>query len=242
MLARPPEPTKRHDFHRVETRVADGRAESLIVLCSLRQGGPVPTPLSYAPAEPAGSLGHLLDLYLPESAEPAPAVLWSRGSGWMRDNGRERADELAAHLVPLGFAVAGVSIRSSSQATFPAQLHDIKSAIRWLRAHAEEYRLDPRRFGIAGDSSGGWTAAMAGLTGGEGGAEGDVGVSGLSSAVQAVVCFYPPTDFLEMDAHMPDGCTAFNRMVGTTDCHRDPGSPDLSHMSEGGTNPGCPIG
>lgn len=186
----------------------------------------MPSSLSYAPAQPAGSQGHLLDLYLPTRAEPAPVVLWSRGSAWMQDNGREGAAELAEQLNPLGFAVAGVSIRSSSQATFPAQLHDIKSAIRWLRAHAEEFHLDAGRFGIAGDSSGGWTAAMAGLTGNLPWWEGDVGITGPSSAVQAVVSFYPPTDFLQMDAHMPDDCTQFNRMVGTTGCHRDPGSPE----------------
>lgn len=186
----------------------------------------MPTSLSYAPAQPAGSQGHLLDLYLPASTERAPVVLWSRGSGWMQDNGRERAAELAAHLTPLGFAVAGVSIRSSSQATFPAQLHDIKAAVRWLRTHAEDYHLDPERFGIAGDSSGGWTAAMAGLTGDQPEWEGDVGVTGPSSALQAAVSFYPPTDFSQMDAHMQDGCTEFNRIMRTTGCHHDPGSPE----------------
>lgn len=186
----------------------------------------MPTGLSYAPAQPEGSQGHLLDLYLPASTGPAPVVLWSCGSGWMRDNGRERAGDLAEHLNPLGFAVAGVSIRSSSQATFPAQLHDIKAAIRWLRAHAEQFRLNPGRFGIVGDSSGGWTAAMAGLTGDLPEWEGDVGVSGPSSAVDAVVSFYPPTDFLQMDAHMPHGCAEFNQRGGLTDCHHDPGSPE----------------
>jgi acetyl esterase/lipase len=127
-----------------------------------------------------------------------------------------------------------VSVRSSSQAEFPAQLHDIKGAIRWLRAHAEVYHLDPRRFAIMGDSSGGWTSAMAAVTGDIPRLEGDVGVRGPSSAVQAAVPFYPPTDFSQMDAHMLDNCKVFNDFLGTTDCHSDARSPESRLL-------GCPI-
>jgi acetyl esterase/lipase len=92
-----------------------------------------------------------------------------------------------------------VSIRSSSQVTFPGQVHDIKAAVRWLRANAGTYNLNQHRIGIAGDSSGGWTSAMAALTGDVADLEGDVGTRGVSSAVQAAVAFYPPTNFLLMD-------------------------------------------
>ena len=111
---------------------------------------------------------------------------------------------------PAGFAVAGVAIRSSAHAQFPAQLYDVKAAIRWLRAHAAQYHLDPAHIGIMGDSSGGWTAAMAGVTGGVPELEGDIGLAGPSSRVQAVVAFYPPTDFLQMDAHRVPGGDAHN--------------------------------
>jgi acetyl esterase/lipase len=87
--------------------------------------------LAYAPADPSGNEGHLLDLYLPESDQPTPLVIWSHGSGWLSENGRASADIVAQHLNPAGFAVAGVAIRSSSATRFPGQLHDIKSAIRW---------------------------------------------------------------------------------------------------------------
>jgi acetyl esterase/lipase len=141
-----------------------------------------------------------LDLYLPApSKDPMAVVIWSRGSAWMADNGREGADWLAVKLLPRNFAVVGVSIRSSSQARFPAQLHDIKAAIRWVRANATKYNFDADRIGIVGDSSGGWTSAMAAMTGDLPELEGQVGTAGYSSKVQAAVAFYPPTDFSQMD-------------------------------------------
>jgi acetyl esterase/lipase len=90
---------------------------------------------------------HVLDLYLPQAAHdtPLPLLIWTGGSGWMADNGKDSAGPIAQAFNPRGYAVAGVSIRSSSQVKFPGQLYDIKAAIRWLRAHAREYRLDPRR-------------------------------------------------------------------------------------------------
>jgi acetyl esterase/lipase len=183
--------------------------------------------LAYAPPEPAASQGHLLDLYLPlNSVGPMPVVIWSRGSGWRAENGRAGAEIVAAQLTNHGFAVAGVAIRSSRSAHFPAQLYDIKAAIRWLRAHAEPYQLDPDRFAIMGESSGGWAAAMAGLTSDIAHLEGDVGEQGLSSRVRAVVAFYPPTDFLQMDAHMLGQGVAFNRLLDLTDGHADPRSPE----------------
>ncbi len=191
--------------------------------------------IPYAPPQPETSQGHLLDLYLPEGiSAPAPLVIWSCGSAWMAENGREGASIVAAALVPRGYAVAGVSIRSSASAIFPAQLYDIKAAIRWLRAHAAEYSLDTHHFGIMGDSSGGWTAAMAGVTGGLPQLRGEVGETGPSGRVQAVVTFYPPTDFLQMDAHMIEGGASFNQAVGITGGHADPRSPESLLL-------GCPI-
>ncbi|WP_107307905.1 alpha/beta hydrolase [Streptomyces caniscabiei] len=193
--------------------------------------------LAYAPAQPAGTEGHLLDLYVPKSRKPVPLVISTRGSAWLADNGRRDADKVAAHLNPAGYAVAGVSIRSTSQARFPAQLHDVKAAIRWLRANAERYNLDPGRVAIMGDSSGGWASAMAAVTSGDPATEGDVGVSGPSSAVQAAIPFYPPTDFRQMDAHMPGDCEEFNAIMGTTGCHNDPRSPESRLV--GCTVPDC---
>ncbi|MDV7214335.1 alpha/beta hydrolase [Streptomyces prunicolor] len=194
--------------------------------------------LAYAPAQPSGTQGHLLDLYVPRSDRPLPLVIFTSGSGWLADSGRQGADRVAAQLNPHGYAVAGVAIRSSGQAQFPAQLYDIKGAIRWLRANAKAYHLDPKSFAIMGDSSGGWTTAMAAVTGDIPALEGDVGPQGPSSAVQAAIPFYPPTDFLQMDAHMLDNCSEFNTVFGLTDCHSDARSPESRLL--GCTITACP--
>ena len=183
------------------------------------RGVEVITGIAYAPADPPGSEGHLLDLYLPPRHRGAvPLVIWSQGSGWLAENGRSTAGMVAERFNPAGFAVAGVSVRSSTNARFPAQVLDIHTAIRFLRANARRYGLDPRRIGVMGDSSGGWTATMAGVTG---------------AGVQAVVDLYGPTDFLQMDEHMID-CPFFNAIFGLTDCHNDPLSPESRLV-------GCPI-
>jgi acetyl esterase/lipase len=179
---------------------------------------------------------HVLDLYLPTHARGrVPVVIWSAGSAWLGDNGNQGGEVLAEHFTPHGFAVAAVAVRSSTQATFPAQVHDGKAAVRWLRAHARRYHLDPGRFAAMGNSSGGWLAAMLGVTGRVASLEGDLGPRGWSSRVQAVIDLYGPTDFLQMDEHMlPGGCDIINRISGGTDCHNDPLSPESRLV-------GCPI-
>jgi acetyl esterase/lipase len=194
--------------------------------------GPAPTyaDIAYAPPEPAGSNGHKLDLYIPGGATaPLPVVIWTGGSAWFADTGKNRAGVLAAHLNPAGYAVAGVSIRSSSQVKFPGQLHDIKAAVRWLRANAAKYNFDPNHIAIVGDSSGGWTAAMAAVTGDAPEMEGSVGTTGVSSAVQAAVAFYPPTNFVTMDAWALRKCTPPFPF-----CHDAEDSPESRLV-------GCPI-
>jgi acetyl esterase/lipase len=184
--------------------------------------------IAYAPAG-AGGRGHLLDLYLPagESTGLRPVLIWSSGSAWLSDDGKAGAAEVAAALVPRGWAVAGVSVRSSAQACFPGQVHDIKAAIRWLRANAADHGLDRERFATMGNSSGGWVAAMAALVGAESGMEGELGVAGEPSGVQAAVDLYGPTDFAQMDEHMIDpGFAVFNAAAGTTTGHADARSPE----------------
>jgi acetyl esterase/lipase len=193
---------------------------------ALAQGPPPPlaTPthvdLEYAPAEPAGSNGHKLDLYIPAGANrPLPVVIWTGGSAWMADTGKRTAAGLAVQLNPAGYVVAGVSIRSSSQVKFPGQLHDMKAAVRWLRANAARYNLDAERIAIMGDSSGGWTTAMTAVTGDAPELEGSVGTTGQSSKVRAAVAFYPPTNFLTMDTWALSRCTPPR-------CHDDEPSPE----------------
>jgi acetyl esterase/lipase len=103
--------------------------------------------------------------------------------------------------------VASINYRLSQHAKFPAQIEDCKAAVRWLRAHAADYRLDPDRFAAWGASAGGHLAALLGTAGDI--KAFDVGANlDRSSRVQAVVDYFGPTDFLQMDAHrLPEGMT-----------------------------------
>ena len=184
--------------------------------------------IDYASPEPASSNGHKLDLYIPAgAAQPLPVMIWTAGSAWSADTGKSGAGIVASQLNPAGYVVAGVSIRSSAQVKFPGQLHDIKAAIRWLRTNAARYNLDPDHIAIMGDSSGGWTTAMAAVTGDAPEMEGSVGTTGVSSAVQAAVAFYPPTNFLTMDAWALRKCSP-------QVCHDGENSPESRLV-------GCPI-
>ncbi|HEY7273138.1 MAG TPA: alpha/beta hydrolase [Actinoplanes sp.] len=159
-------------------------------------------------AEPVGT-AHLLDVYAPATGDgPFPVVMFHGGSAFRSDNTKRdagAAPDLARRWVPEGFVVVGFNVRSSGQAPFPAQVHDVKAAIRHLRANAAEYRLDPDRIATMGTSSGGWVAAMAGVTADVPELEGDLGNSRQRSDVQAVVDLFGPTDFLQMDAHRIEG-------------------------------------
>ena len=134
--------------------------------------------------------GHrlLLDLYLParKTDESSPLVVWVHGGAWRAgDRSRVPVRSLTQH----GFAVASVDYRLSPVARFPAQVHDIKAAIRFLRANAAKYRLDVERFAIAGASAGGHLAALTGVSGRD--LEGRVGDHpDQSSGVRAIVSFY----------------------------------------------------
>lgn len=135
-----------------------------------------------------------LDLYLPEKADgPLPLIIWVHGGGW-QNGSKDGCPPLRAGYVAQGYAVASINYRLSGQAVFPAQIEDCKAAIRWLRAHAKEYSLDPQRFGVWGSSAGGHLVALIGTSGDV--KEFDVGANlGQSSRVQAVCDYYGPTDF-----------------------------------------------
>lgn len=144
-----------------------------------------------------------LDLYIPaDTGENLPLIIWVHGGAWRGGN--------KTHYRPMGYLSAGyagasINYRLSQHAIFPAQIEDVKAAVRWLRTNAETYRLDPDRFAAWGSSAGGHLVAMLGTTGDI--AEFEVGENlEVSSQVQAVVDYFGPTDFLQMDAHrIPDG-------------------------------------
>jgi acetyl esterase/lipase len=133
-----------------------------------------------------------LDLYLPRNIANPPLLVWVHGGAWSRGS---KGDVDAIELVREGYAIASIDYRLSTQAKFPAQIFDIKAAIRHLRAHAAEYRFDPARIGIMGSSAGAHLAVLAGVTNGNAAYEGKVGGDlAQSSPVRAIVSYYGASD------------------------------------------------
>lgn len=142
-----------------------------------------------------------LDLYLPKDVKKPPLVVFIHGGSW-RGNSYKKC--LTPWLTDYGFAVASISYRLSQAAVFPAQIHDCKAAVRWLRAHANEHGYDATKIGVAGTSAGGHLALLLGTTGGVPEYEGTVGGNlDQSSTVQAVVDYYGPTDFIQRSQNQP---------------------------------------
>jgi acetyl esterase/lipase len=145
-----------------------------------------------------------LDLYVPAKVDaPVPVIVWVHGGAWL--GGSKEGGGPALPFVGKGYAVASINYRLSQHAVFPAQIEDCKAAIRWLRANAKTYNLNPQRIGVWGASAGGHLVALLGTAGGVKELEGKLGNAEQSSRVQAVVDFFGPTDFLQMDAHALPG-------------------------------------
>ena len=143
----------------------------------------------------------LADLHLPIGAECPPLVMFIHGGGWR--NGDRKACRLA-WIAEGGYAVASVEYRLSDEARFPAQIHDCKGALRWLRAHQSEYGFDARRVVVAGTSAGGHLAALLGTSGGVAVLEGaTAGHTDRSSRVQGVIDYYGATDFILRSKNQP---------------------------------------
>ena len=147
-----------------------------------------------------------LDLYQP-AERPAPVVVFVHGGGW-RLGSRHSAGPAYSGTSPFeavaraGVAVASVDHRLSGEARWPAPLHDVKAAVRWLRSRAGELGVDPGRVYAWGESAGGHLAALLGLTADRPELEGDVGVTGPSSAVGAVAAWYAPSDLPALAADL----------------------------------------
>ena len=127
-------------------------------------------------------------------SEPMPAVLYIHGGGGMRGSYQNGSK---GFLATKGYFTASVDYRLIPEAKWPAQLEDCKLAVRWLRANAEKYHVDPNRIGCWGASAGGHLAACLGVTGAESSFDGSGGYPGVSSAVQAVVDQSGPVDFTD---------------------------------------------
>jgi acetyl esterase/lipase len=154
----------------------------------------------------------LLDLRVPMNAQRPPLVVWIHGGGWV---GGDKEKCRICWLARKGFAVASINYRLLKDAIFPAQIHDCKAAIRWLRANEERYGYDASRIGAAGSSAGGHLSALLGTTGGIQELEGAVGGNlAESSRVQAVVSISGLSDLETSYASHPDPRVAL--LIGGT--------------------------
>ena len=135
-----------------------------------------------------------LDLYLPDKPKGSGLVVWIHGGGWHKGS-KEKC--FITWLPQHGYTVVSISYRLSSVAKFPAQLHDCKGAVRWLRANAGKYGYNPKRIFVAGASAGGHLTALMATTSGHKLLEGKVGGNlDRSSSVQGAIDYYGPTDFI----------------------------------------------
>ena len=129
-----------------------------------------------------------------EGAGPFPAVICIHGGGF-RAGTREGFNGLCLQLAEKGYVAVTVSYRLAPKYQFPSAVYDVKAAVRWMRANAEKYQIDPDRIGTTGGSAGGHLAQFLGVTSGVKKFEGDGGNAEYSSSVKCVVNFYGPSDF-----------------------------------------------
>jgi len=151
----------------------------------------------------------LLDLYRPrESTGPLPGILLIHGGGW---SGGQRSDYkyYCVRFPLMGYVVATVSYRFIDEAIFPACVQDVKCAVRWMRANAEQYGINPNAIAAVGGSAGGHLAMMLGYSAGVAELEGTGGHEKNDRAVQAVVNLYGPVDMTLEDFHENDTLLAF---------------------------------
>lgn len=144
-----------------------------------------------------------LHLVLPAetvSDEPKPLIVFIHGGAWRAGNKQGAVGRLRRYVQSGDYVAASIGYRLTDEAIWPSQIHDCKAAIRWLRANAEEYGIDPNRIAVMGSSAGGHLAAMLGTTSGNSAYEGEIGdCLDHASNVQCVVDLYGPTDLLRMN-------------------------------------------
>lgn len=140
-----------------------------------------------------------LDLFVPKSEKPVPLIVWVHGGAWAA--GSKDGGNPAMRFLEQGYAVASINYRLSQHAVYPAQIQDCKEAIRFLRAGAQKYNLNPDKFGAWGSSAGGHLVALLGTSAGAKDLLlADSPNKDVSDAVQCVIDFFGPTDLLKMGA------------------------------------------
>ncbi|MDX1680144.1 MAG: alpha/beta hydrolase [Akkermansiaceae bacterium] len=185
-----------------------------------------------------GGVDLLLDLHLPETSTPAPLVVYIHGGGWSSGNRKSHGMSWLNHH---GYAVACIEYRMGREAPFPAQIHDCKGALRWLRAHQDTYGYDASKVVVAGMSAGGHLATLMGTTNGDQALEGTTaGHPGQSSRIQGVINYFGPSDFILRSKNQPDKTErrsgpVFQLLGGPVKSNLDPArlASPVTHISEG---------
>jgi len=167
--------------------------------------------LNYVPNSVEAS--QTLDLYIPnDNKKVHPLVIFVHGGGWSA--GDKSGAPLVEEFSKYGIAVASLNYRLSTEARFPAQIFDVKAAVRWLRAHAAEYSLDPANFGAWGGSAGGHLVALLGTSNGARELEGNEGNAGQSSYVTAVCDMCGPANFFSLNQPFTPGVLSRPILLG----------------------------
>jgi acetyl esterase/lipase len=188
------------------TRSTTARRLALIILCLLpstlaRAADPAPLPFTRQQDVVYGrkfGTALTLDVLTPTTKPNGAAIILVISGGWYSSHdGIDGASRLFADpLAQRGYTVFAVVHGSQPKFTIPEILQDMNRAVRFIRFHAKDYHVDPDRFGITGGSAGGHLSLMQGLAGDLGNPKAKDPIDRVSSRVQAVACFYPPTDFL----------------------------------------------
>ncbi|MEO7652936.1 MAG: alpha/beta hydrolase, partial [Bryobacteraceae bacterium] len=144
-----------------------------------------------------------LDLYKPSGKKMVTGIVVVRGGGW-RQGDKEGFSKIATSLAKQGFAAACIEYRVLPEWKFPTQVHDVKAAVRWMRAQGAQYRVRREPIGAIGGSAGGHLVAMLGTSFRAADLEGDGGNANVSSRVQAVVAMAPVVDFTSLGKAQPD--------------------------------------
>jgi acetyl esterase/lipase len=153
-----------------------------------------------------------LDLYHPaKGSGPFPGIVFIHGGGWIGGTHLHFRRQ-AAYLASKGFVASTIEYRLSGEAPYPAAVYDCKAAVRWMRANAEKYKMNPQLIAVSGGSAGGHLAALLGTTNSISALEGNGGNAGFSSRVQAVVAFNGIYDFVSLMEKSPSR-TLIERVV-----------------------------
>lgn len=172
-----------------------------------------------------------MNILRPKQAEPMPCIVYVTGGGFINAN-KDSYTDLQMDLAKAGYVVASIEYRVAPTAVFPQPLEDVKAAVRFLRAHAKQYNINPNKIGLWGGSAGGYLVAMAGATNGD--KQFDVGdYLNESSDVQAVVDFYGLSDLTKVGADYSPAIQKLHRSAGATEALWVNGSPVFGGIDGG---------